>query len=263
MAPLIGTLYHHPYSICSIMVRQTIAIRGEAIDADSEAHITEQVVEIFKEEQFSEHFLTEINPLGQVPVLVSDALEKPIADSLEITHYLAQRYPSLIPASHKKKITDLLHDLHALNYFSLSFPGREHVAEGLKQCVFKRLAGDISPRYRDALTFKLGVLDRDKVGGLKPGVTESMSKQARALMERFAGLITWPLARGEDSPSWLFDLPHPTALDYHLAVFIARMLDVGRDDIIPDKLREYAALVWETAEWKAVMQGRKTMIAKK
>ncbi|KAL2783001.1 hypothetical protein BJX66DRAFT_319328 [Aspergillus keveii] len=89
-----------------------------------------------------------------------------------------------------------------------------------------------------------------------------MSKQARALMERFEGLITGPLARGEETPSWLFALPHLTVLDYHLAVFIARMLDVGRDDIIPDKLRKYAALVWETAEWKAVMQGRKTMIKK-
>jgi glutathione S-transferase len=94
----------------------------------------------------------------QVPVLVSNVLAKPIADSLEITHFLAERYPSLIPSSHKDQVTALLKDLHALNYFSLSFPGREHVAEEFKQSVFKRLAhDDISPRYRDALTFKLGV----------------------------------------------------------------------------------------------------------
>jgi glutathione S-transferase len=92
-------------------------------------------------------------------VLNSTQLDKPITDSLEITFFLAERYPSLIPESHKKEITKLLVDLHALNYFSLSFPGREHVAEGFKQNVFKRLAADadISPRYRDALTYKLGV----------------------------------------------------------------------------------------------------------
>ena len=90
-------------------------------------------------------------------MLVSTSLDKPIADSLEITHFLAARYPSLIPASHKVHISDLLADLHALNYFSLSFSGREYVAEGFKQNVLERLHSDISPRYRDALTFKLGV----------------------------------------------------------------------------------------------------------
>jgi hypothetical protein len=90
-------------------------------------------------------------------VLASTSQEKPIADSLEITHFLAERYPSLIPASHKEPISDLLVDLHALNYFSLSFSDRKYIAEGFKQNVFKRLDADISPRYRDALTFKLGV----------------------------------------------------------------------------------------------------------
>jgi hypothetical protein len=66
MAPTTATLYHNTYSICSIMVRQTVAIRGQAKNADSEIMITEQVVDIFNEEQFSEHFLCEINPLGQV-----------------------------------------------------------------------------------------------------------------------------------------------------------------------------------------------------
>ena len=90
-------------------------------------------------------------------MLASTSLETPIADSLEITHFLAERYPSLIPASHKVQISDLLAELHALNYFSLSFTGREYVAEGLKQSVFRLLDADISTRYRDALTFKLGV----------------------------------------------------------------------------------------------------------
>ena len=62
-----------------------------------------------------------------------------------------------MPAEHKEEMTQLLKDLHALNYFSLSFPGREYVAEGFKESVFKRLEGDISDRYRNALTFKLGV----------------------------------------------------------------------------------------------------------
>ena len=72
-------------------------------------------------------------------------------------------------------------------------------------------------------------------------------------MERLESLVTG---------QWLFGLSHPTALDVHLAVFIARMLDVGRDDIIPEKLRQYGARIAETKEWKDVMQGRKTMVGK-
>jgi hypothetical protein len=79
-------------------------------------------------------------------------------------------------------------------------------------------------------------------------------------MEKFELLVTWPPARGDTSESWLFDFPHPTALDVHLTVFIARMLDVGRDDLFSDKMRNYAARAMQTDEWKSVMQGRKTMI---
>jgi glutathione S-transferase len=89
--------------------------------------------------------------------LSSPSLDKPIADSLAITHYLASLYPSLIPASHKERITQALQDLHALNYFSLSFASRIHVAQGSKDAVAKRLEGDISDRYREALKYKLGV----------------------------------------------------------------------------------------------------------
>ena len=102
-------------------------------------------------------------------------------------------------------------------------------------------------------------LERDKVGGLKPGVPESMSERSQKLMDRLESLVTWPPSRTESSTSWLFDLPHPTALDAHLIVFIARMLDVNRGEIIPERLKKYAAQVMETNEWESVMQGRGTV----
>ena len=85
-----------------------------------------------------------------------------------------------------------------------------------------------------------------------------MSKRAHELMEKLEPLVTWPPARGDTSESWLFDFPHPTALDVHLIVFIARMLDVGRENIISGKMRNYATRAMQTDEWKSVMQGRKT-----
>lgn len=95
----------------------------------------------------------------EVPVLLHPTeLQTPITDSLKITHWLAARYPSLIPDEQREEISRHLTDLHALNYFSLSFPGRPEVAQGFEATVNRRLADTgISERYRKALEFKLGM----------------------------------------------------------------------------------------------------------
>ena len=59
-------LYFHPYSICSLMVLYTSALRGSAKDAEFEMIIHTREVDIFHEEQFEEHFLCDINAKGQV-----------------------------------------------------------------------------------------------------------------------------------------------------------------------------------------------------
>jgi hypothetical protein len=87
------------------------------------------------------------------------ALAEPIQDSLEITLYLAERYSDLIPQSHKDEIIKLLHDLHSINYFSLSFPGKaEFASMRLRDPILKLLEEPtISDRYRNALRYKLSV----------------------------------------------------------------------------------------------------------
>jgi hypothetical protein len=62
----VHTLLHNHFSICSLMVRYTIALRGSAEDPASEIPIQEQSVDIFNDEQLSEHFLCNVNPKGQV-----------------------------------------------------------------------------------------------------------------------------------------------------------------------------------------------------
>jgi hypothetical protein len=69
MASITRTLYHNKFSVCSIMVRYTIALRGPPQDASSPILAREQDVDIFYEEQLSEHFLCEINAKGQVYLL--------------------------------------------------------------------------------------------------------------------------------------------------------------------------------------------------
>jgi hypothetical protein len=62
-----------------------------------------------------------------------------------------------MPASHEDQIAKYLQDLHDLNYFSLTYAGRENVAQGITAGVQKLLDGQISNRYREALKYKLEV----------------------------------------------------------------------------------------------------------
>ena len=93
----------------------------------------------------------------KVPVLVSTTT-KSLPETLAITKYIAQFYPSMIPACFEERINALLEDLHDINFFTLTFSERPDVARNFKASVQKLLAKDnISDRYREALKFKLEV----------------------------------------------------------------------------------------------------------
>lgn len=90
-------------------------------------------------------------------------------------------------------------------------------------------------------------------------MTMQMSERATALMGEFDALLPEKGADGQAGP-WLFGFQQPTALDAHLIVFIARMRDVNRLELIPDKLQRYAEEATRTAEWKQVMSTRRTTV---
>lgn len=87
---------------------------------------------------------------------------------------------------------------------------------------------------------------------------ESMEKRTINLMKTFENLFL-TTNRTEESGIWLLGLKYPTALDAHLIVFIARMIDVGRARLIPDLLIRYAQKAMNEPEWTKVMDGRKTI----
>lgn len=60
------TLYYNRWSICSHMVRLTMAFKGQPKDGGSPMIVEEREVDIWKGEQVTEEYLTEINPKGQV-----------------------------------------------------------------------------------------------------------------------------------------------------------------------------------------------------
>ena len=93
---------------------------------------------------------------------------------------------------------------------------------------------------------------RDKSGGLVPSVTAENQKNAKALLSDLEHKLPSP-------ESWIYG-ENPTAIDAHLVVFIARMIDVGREQLIPEKLRDYTHWAMQKPEWVDMMGGRTTMI---
>lgn len=150
-------LYHHPLSICSLMVRYTFAVAGAPYAGEKAIDLDEQTVDIFDNKHLEEFYLCQVNPKGQVPALTSPGyLARPITDSLDITLWACERYPTLRPEAHRQDIDRLLRDLHAINFFSLSFNKRPGLARQFTDGVEQRLARhDISTEYRRALERKL------------------------------------------------------------------------------------------------------------
>ncbi|KAK3941168.1 hypothetical protein QBC46DRAFT_383393 [Diplogelasinospora grovesii] len=249
-------LYHHPYSICSIMVRYSFALRGPPKDPSSDMTLDARVVDMMNGEQLEEWFLCDVNPKGQVPVLVSTLPgSAPMADSKAITYHLAELYPNLqMPDTPSAR--ELFERLHAINYFSLSFSGKPSVMKDANANMERRLTDpSISDRYRQALSYKIGVNEREKISALEAGEPERQREIARVFLDECATLLTQGAAG-----KWLF-YERPTMLDAHLVPFLARLLDLGRfDEIIPQPLREYAKRAMSEPEWESVMQGRSTVM---
>lgn len=50
-----------------------------------------------------------------------------------------------------------------------------------------------------------------------------------------------------------------TALDAHTIPFVARLMDAGRTDLIPEDVRKYAEKAMSQAEWQSITNGKPTM----
>ncbi|KAH9838209.1 Glutathione S-transferase, domain-containing protein, partial [Teratosphaeria destructans] len=241
-------LYQFHYSICSIMVRYAFALRGDAKDSAHEIRLKEESVDIVKaKEQLSEHYLC-------VPVLQSAApVEKPISDSVEITKYLAGSYPTMIPKSHERPIKQMLSDLHGVSFFAFTFAGKPQSIEGSKKTLEEKLAAGVSDTYRKAIETKLKRLDESKLAALTPEASKKNEQYTQQLVSQLVSNLE------ASKTGYLFGLERPSALDAHLVVFVARMLDIKRDDMIPMQLKSYAEKAMGGKEWQDVMQGRRTV----
>jgi hypothetical protein len=105
-------------------------------------------------------------------------------------------------------------------------------------------------------------LEREKIEGLKADSIAMNVEKTRDLMINLERNL-FPEDGQKGLDLWLFGLDKPTALDAHLVVFIERMRDVGRSELIPKGLQAYADRAKMGTAWKLLMQGRSTMVENK
>ncbi|KAK5995683.1 hypothetical protein PT974_04100 [Cladobotryum mycophilum] len=255
MATVTYTVHHFRQSICSIMVRYCVAIRGNPKENSPEITFVEKHVDIIAaKDQLSEDFLLNVNPKGQVPALTSPSLPQSIIDSVKITHFLVDLFPDLAPASHRELILQLIDEIHSVNFFSLSFTKRPEIQYGIRDLIKGKMEEDISPRYRQALEYKLGINISEKINSLESEYVANMVEHTRKVVASFEQHLPAGAA-------WLFGFSQPGAADAHLVTLIARLTDVNRGHLVPPRLLAYAEAAYLTPAWESVMEGKRTMIA--
>jgi hypothetical protein len=91
---------------------------------------------------------------GQVPALTSPLLSAPLTDSRDISKWLCEQQPRLVPAEHRETIDRLMDGLYAFHALSLSTPEREriHGVPNVAAAMLER--SDISDTWRRALELK-------------------------------------------------------------------------------------------------------------
>lgn len=154
------TLYHFTFSSRSLFVRYAYALRGPAADPQNEMIISKRHVHLKPPhfDQLKESFLCDINPLGEVPVLVSKSDGSILPDSRNITFRIAESYPRLMPEQFAGEVRTLLDELHAIDYYALTFTGKYMApCRTIATLLERRNAEGVSERYRRALDGKIDV----------------------------------------------------------------------------------------------------------
>jgi hypothetical protein len=95
-------------------------------------------------------------------------------------------------------------------------------------------------------------VEKHKIGGIEPSQVGEEVQQAQSIMSKLASLLI------EEQGPWLHG-HSATALNAHVIMFLARLQDAGRANLMPSRLRRYLAMVMETWKWQAVMAGNRTI----
>ncbi|OAQ63291.2 hypothetical protein VFPPC_09157 [Pochonia chlamydosporia 170] len=232
------TLHMFPFSLYSIMARFTHQLGKASLPQNAQPtdrfHLDLKLVNLHRNGNISEEYLTNINPNGQVPSMTGDKLPSPLTDSLDISYHICQYYPHLLPSPHERLIRRTLtqlHDIQALP-LSVSAEDRGHTipCEAVDELLSK---SDISSEYRAALEFKKEFHQEHTENALS---LENVDLAETKTHELCRTLLEIYQNEGNNG-NWL--LSAPTVLDAHVVAFLGRLLDMQRRDLIPDALRDW------------------------
>lgn len=160
------TLLIFPFSLYSIMARFSIELGKEYHQGPNGVpNITHKLINLHRDENLEEWFLTEINASGQVPVMTRewrDGSTRPrlevTTESVVISKFFGEKFfPGLLGGAHQEEVDRLLAKIHEIQAFSLSVknPTKEQAVEVPDPGQDERLARtDISDKYRRALEYK-------------------------------------------------------------------------------------------------------------
>lgn len=88
---------------------------------------------------------------------------------------------------------------------------------------------------------------------------ESLSREETKAQEMLNDMEIIRLKYLPNGSPWLYGTTTATALDTHLMIFLCRLMDVGREHLIPDTMRSYSKNIMDSTLWIGFMQGRSTM----
>ncbi|KAI1209015.1 uncharacterized protein F4807DRAFT_107105 [Annulohypoxylon truncatum] len=254
------TLYTYTCSICAIMVQMTYEMRGSPREGRPDLKLERKQVDIGPtgREQLSEFYLLKVNPKGTVPVLVNEKLlDKPMPESVDISYYIADWYPSLLPPQHKQVIHELMEELHQISYKLLTFGTRTKFPEVAVNWMRERInRTDISDEYRKALEYKVG-LTKGWADNHSEADLAQNEDSTRAFCAKIVALME-KRPEQKDKFTYIFG-PEPTVLDAHVVVFLGRLYDKGRLDLLPPTLVRWHEQLRKTDMWKRAVPAGTTL----
>lgn len=248
------TLHYFPFSLYSLMSRFAFVL-GQALNPETAPRLQVKMVNLHREENYSESYLTHVNHKGQVPALTSPLLDSTLDESRDIADWLCQKQPELLPEEHRETIDRLMNKIYAYHAKALLVAPDDR-KDGIQNQAAAMLENpELSETYRRALEIKSVFHDTYYSRTLEPDNILRAERQAHDLMSDLASLLEVPKSEGK---TWIFG-DKPTILDAHAAALTARLLDQKRHDLVLPAVKEYTEVVLKTEEWRRVTHGRPTL----
>ncbi|RFU75034.1 thioredoxin [Trichoderma arundinaceum] len=247
------TLQYFPFSLYSLMVRFALVL-GKRLNPENAPKVEIKLVNLHREENYSEQYLTLVNSRGQVPALTSPALPAPMTESYDISKWLCEKQPELVPEQHREEIQTIMDKLYSFHAKALT-AGPEEKKHGIPNQAAELLEKkDLTEGHRRALEIKSVFHDLCHDDMFTPENIQDVEDKARSYIEA----LDRALSEHSQGKLWVFG-ERPTIVDAHATAMILRLIDVNRQDVLTERVQEYARGVSASEEWDEVTHGRTTL----